>query len=949
MPRLRRYRVFLIFALIVIALLYHVSKNSQWERSQAVGFGKPTRPDSAHDTPQKPVKQEPIVHQPPKPATTRPLKQADTTTTPNNEPTIKIPKLKETDEVEGAYGLPTKVKTKEAPSETTTAAGVPVSKPGTGHHENTKEDESPRYADWPRPQDGNHKPSSEEHWKKPHEFYPVPEESVIALPAGQAKSIPKVQYVFPAESAAAKEKRESRLLKIKAETKRAWTGYKQFAWKHDEVKPISKIPHDPFCGWAATLVDALDTLWIMGMKEEFDEAVEAVKEIDFTTTPYRSDIPVFETIIRYLGGLIGAYDVTGGDKGNYKALLDKAEELAEILMSVFDTPNRMPILYYQWKPSYNESPKRASANSGVAEMGSMSMEFTRLAQLTGKNRYYDAIARITNALEDLQTRPGGTAIVGIFPQNIDASGCNRTAAAERKAKAASEAARKQAEAAKDLEEEPVGWQPAPGAENDNHDRASKPFSTDSDGDGKTDLVFDVKPATSHGLQKRAGGSFTAAGEQEDPDCVPQGLTSPGYGMDSYSMGGSQDSAYEYFPKQYVLLGGLEPKYRAMHEKTVEGVKKYLLFRPEAEGDPDILFSAKAFSSDGTDQKLTYEYEVTHLTCFLGGMFGLGGKIFESNEDVEIGKRLAAGCAWAYEVMPTGIMPEYAQIMPCANATNCQFSRKKWEEKIDPSVESRRKQVEDYYVRMEEWKKEVEEIKRKKAEMEREHQEVERKKKAEDERRKAEELEEQRLRPMNSTATGQLEDAKDLKEKSVMPPPIARRDHTDDDELPKSGRTERQGVSKSETKQRQAVEDVQKPMVELHFPPEPIKPISHEDYVKSLNLVPGFTTITDRRYILRPEAIESVWYMYRITGDPVWQDRGWKMWEAVIRATQTDIGHSAIYDVTKKDKYNDKTDSMESFWLAETLKYFYLLFSEPDVISLDEWVLNTEAHPFRRPV
>jgi mannosyl-oligosaccharide alpha-1,2-mannosidase len=45
---------------------------------------------------------------------------------------------------------------------------------------------------------------------------------------------------------------------------------------------------------------------------------------------------------------------------------------------------------------------------------------------------------------------------------------------------------------------------------------------------------------------------------------------------------------------------------------------------------------------------------------------------------------------------------------------------------------------------------------------------------------------------------------------------------------------------------------------------------------------------------------------------------------------------------------DLNDSMESFWLAETLKYFYLLFSEPGVVSLDEWVFNTEAHPFRRP-
>ncbi len=97
---------------------------------------------------------------------------------------------------------------------------------------------------------------------------------------------------------------------------------------------------------------------------------------------------------------------------------------------------------------------------------------------------------------------------------------------------------------------------------------------------------------------------------------------------------------------------------------------------------------------------------------------------------------------------------------------------------------------------------------------------------------------------------------------------------------------------------------------------------------------------------RPEAIESVWYMYRITGDTTWQDKGWKMFESIIQATSTKYGHSAIFDVTLETPY--QVDEMESFWLAETLKYFYLLYSTPDVISLDEWVLNTEAHPFRRP-
>jgi mannosyl-oligosaccharide alpha-1,2-mannosidase len=87
-------------------------------------------------------------------------------------------------------------------------------------------------------------------------------------------------------------------------------------------------------------------------------------------------------------------------------------------------------------------------------------------------------------------------------------------------------------------------------------------------------------------------------------------------------------------------------------------------------------------------------------------------------------------------------------------------------------------------------------------------------------------------------------------------------------------------------------------------------------------------------------------MYRITGDENWQNKGWKMFEAIINVTSTEHGHSAIYDVLDSEHY--QTDEMESFWLAETLKYFYLLYSTPDVISLDEWVLNTEAHPFKRP-
>lgn len=72
-----------------------------------------------------------------------------------------------------------------------------------------------------------------------------------------------------------------------------------------------------------------------------------------------------------------------------------------------------------------------------------------------------------------------------------------------------------------------------------------------------------------------------------------------------------------------------------------------------------------------------------------------------------------------------------------------------------------------------------------------------------------------------------------------------------------------------------------------------------------------------------------------------------MWQNILSHVRVDSAHSAINGVNNPFGVSF-TDKMESFWTAETLKYFYLLYTDPDVVSLDEWVLNTEAHPFRRP-
>lgn len=77
-------------------------------------------------------------------------------------------------------------------------------------------------------------------------------------------------------------------------------------------------------------------------------------------------------------------------------------------------------------------------------------------------------------------------------------------------------------------------------------------------------------------------------------------------------------------------------------------------------------------------------------------------------------------------------------------------------------------------------------------------------------------------------------------------------------------------------------------------------------------------------------------MWRTTGDVYWREKGWEMFKAVEKHTQAKYGASAINDVTSEAPV--ALDEMESFWLAETLKYFYLLFSEPSLVSLDDYVL-----------
>lgn len=97
------------------------------------------------------------------------------------------------------------------------------------------------------------------------------------------------------------------------------------------------------------------------------------------------------------------------------------------------------------------------------------------------------------------------------------------------------------------------------------------------------------------------------------------------------------------------------------------------------------------------------------------------------------------------------------------------------------------------------------------------------------------------------------------------------------------------------------------------------------------------------YPLRPEIVESAYYLYQYTGDEKYVQMGKKMFEDTIKYCKTDIAYTGLKNVVTKEK----NDYMHSFFFAETLKYYYLLFAPPKTLDLKKVVFNTEAHPIKK--
>lgn len=161
----------------------------------------------------------------------------------------------------------------------------------------------------------------------------------------------------------------------------SYSVYKAFAFGHDEVAPISKSTIDTRNGWGATIVDAMSTMQIMGLNDLFDEAVNFSIGIDFSKSKTPDQVDLFETTIRYVAGLLSAYQLSDNQ---HPALVDKARELVDKMVGIAwsqGQPIPFPFLDFE----NNTADK--SATSSFSEAGSLAPEFYLLSQLTGNDTY----------------------------------------------------------------------------------------------------------------------------------------------------------------------------------------------------------------------------------------------------------------------------------------------------------------------------------------------------------------------------------------------------------------------------------------------------------------------------------------------------------------------------------------------------------------------------------
>ncbi|KAG6086542.1 hypothetical protein E4U30_008440 [Claviceps sp. LM220 group G6] len=333
---------------------------------------------------------------------------------------------------------------------------------------------------------------------------------------------------------------------------------------------------------------------------------------------------------------------------------------------------------------------------------------------------------------------------------------------------------------------------------------------------------------------------------------------------------------------------------------------HLLFRPMILDDWDIIFPARVGIKSDTNIVSNINYEVTHLTCFIGGMYALGGRLFGRQKDIEYAAKLTNGCVWTYQSTTSGIMPEFGYLVSCPTFKQCSFNETLWRQALDPLADSRDQQIEQH------------------------------------EQRKAERQKEDMVRVRTdrvgkvvsaehntdsqtsfSSSHVALEKTSALEERSgtsgipVTPSdPDLFTSRASDEEVNAvvAEKGLEYGAVRSQTRNKQVPESKSElstfkeenprrsgpskvPALRPHHSQRPRKPPTHQEFVEEQiqkGVPRGLSSVSSEKYILRYAGFDDP------LRDASWMEKGRTMFEATMKATRTPSANTAIANVLSQE-------------------------------------------------
>jgi len=191
----------------------------------------------------------------------------------------------------------------------------------------------------------------------------------------------------------------SRRYHVKKAMEHAWGGYEKYAFGMDELQPVSKRGNKRWGGTGTTLVDSLDTLWLMNMTAEFYRARDWCR--DHLNHDISRHVSVFETTIRSLGGLLSAYDWSQDE-----VFLDQAKDLGKRLFRSFDTESGLPAGQVNLADGSSENLGWSRHSALLSEVGTLQLEFRALGRLSGIEDYKTKSERVFEILDKMDTPDG---------------------------------------------------------------------------------------------------------------------------------------------------------------------------------------------------------------------------------------------------------------------------------------------------------------------------------------------------------------------------------------------------------------------------------------------------------------------------------------------------------------------------------------------------------------